>query len=66
MIASPSLTDRQRQVLYVYALTGSYKATAHELGIGYPTVKHHIAEVIHRLGVESAVQAVLVVFGRVA
>jgi len=60
------ITDRQRQVLYVYALTGSYKETAHELGIALPTVRCNLVEVRRRLGVATSVQAVLIIFGRVA
>jgi DNA-binding NarL/FixJ family response regulator len=73
MIASPSLTperfsltDRQRHVLYVYGTTGSYKQTAHELGIACTTVHVTLAEIRRRLGVATSVQAVLIVFGRVA
>ena len=65
MIAS-HLTDRQRHVLYVYGATGSYKATAHELGIARSTVRATLADVRKRLDVPSSVQAVLIVFGRVA
>jgi DNA-binding CsgD family transcriptional regulator len=69
MIASPSLTDltpRQIEVLWTYAQRGSYKATAHELGIACTTVHVTLAEIRRRLGVSTSVQAVLIVFGRVA
>ena len=65
-LAPARITDRQRQVLYVYALTGSYKETAPELGIALPTVRCNLVEVRRRLGVTTSVQAVLIIFGRVA
>ncbi len=65
MIAVPSLTDRQREVLYAYAKCGSYKQTARELGIACTTVHVTLAEIRRRLGVPTSVQAVLIVFGKV-
>jgi DNA-binding NarL/FixJ family response regulator len=64
MIASPSLTDRQLDVLRAYAECGSYKIAARRLGLSWRDYKRQLAVIRDRLEVETTVQAVFVVFGR--
>lgn len=60
------LTRRQLEVLRTYAQTGDYQATATKLGIKRATVNATLVSVRQRLGVQTTVQAVWLVFGRAA
>lgn len=60
------LTPRQLEVLRTYAELGDYLATAHKLGITRATVNATLVSVRQRLGVQTTVQAVWLVFGRAA
>lgn len=60
--SGPHLTDRQLQVLRVYAETGSRKLAAEQLGISEYAVASRLARIRCVLGVETTVQAVFVTF----
>jgi DNA-binding NarL/FixJ family response regulator len=53
------LTDKQLEVLARLARGASNKGIARELDIAETTVKTHVSAILHRLGVKSRVQAVL-------
>jgi DNA-binding CsgD family transcriptional regulator len=60
----PQLTRREREVVELYASTGSAKIVAAQLGIAPGTVKTHLANARSRAGVDTTVQlVVLVVLG---
>lgn len=56
------LTERQLEILRAYAETGSQKMTARRCGISPFTVRATLQNIRSRLGVDSTVQAVLIVF----
>ena len=56
--AFPQLTPRQLAVLRVLLRGASDKVIARELDIALTTVKTHVAEVLHRLGVAGRAEAV--------
>lgn len=51
------LTERERQVLALVAEGKSNKEIARALTISVSTVKAHVSSVIHKLGVESRLEA---------
>ena len=51
-------TARQVEVLETYLATGSYRATAAELGIAYGTVRGHLVNLRLILGCDNTAQAV--------
>lgn len=53
------LTDKQLEVLEGLSRGVSNKAIARDLDIAETTVKTHVSAILHRLGVQSRVQAVL-------
>lgn len=57
------LTARQVEILRVYAATGSMKITADRCGVATTTIRHTLANVRSRLGVDSTIQAAMIVFG---
>jgi DNA-binding CsgD family transcriptional regulator len=57
------LTARQREVLWAFGETGSYKITGARCGITRQTVKATLVTIRSKLDVETSVQAVLIVFG---
>lgn len=52
------LSPRQRQVLALLADGLGSGAIARRLGLSLPTVRNHIAAVLHRLGCHSQLEAV--------
>ncbi len=52
------LSPRQRQVLTLLADGFRPGAIARRLGISLPTVRNHVAAVLHRLGCHSQLEAV--------
>jgi DNA-binding CsgD family transcriptional regulator len=52
-----SLTPRQREALAAYARTGNQREAAERLGIGYQTVKNHLAAAYAALDVGGAIDA---------
>lgn len=57
------LTKRQREVWERIALGRMNKTIAHELGIGEPTVKHHIHLLCEIAGVSNRVKLALLYYG---
>jgi DNA-binding CsgD family transcriptional regulator len=53
-----TLTPRQRSVLRLLAQGKPNKVTAYELGVSESTVKAHVSEVLHKLGVYSRARAI--------
>ena len=53
-------TERQIAVLEAYLATGSYRAAAAELGIGYSTVRGHLVNLRLKLGCDNTAQATYV------
>ena len=53
------LTPRQAQVLHLLARGCSTEQMAEELGIAQDTVRNHVREILHRLGVHSRLEAVI-------
>ena len=53
-------TERQLEVLEAYLATGSYRAAAAELGVGYGTVRGHLVNLRLKLGCDNTAQAVYV------
>ena len=51
------LTDRERQVLKTIAAGLSNKVIGHKLGITEGTVKVHVKNLLHKLGLRSRVEA---------
>ena len=60
------LTERQIEILRAYAETGSQKITARRCGISPSTVRVTLANIRSRLGVETSIQAAMIVFGEPA
>jgi NarL family two-component system response regulator LiaR len=54
------LTPRQREILRLLALGLENKQIARRLGIGVHTVKTHVSRVLHKLGVSSRTEAVVI------
>jgi DNA-binding CsgD family transcriptional regulator len=52
------LTEREREVLAYAAEGHAHKMIAYELGIGVPTVSHHLAHAARKLGVPSRLDLV--------
>ena len=57
------LTERQIEILRAYAETGSQKITARRCGVASSTVRVTLQNIRSRLGVDTTVQAVMIVFG---
>ncbi|MAB99873.1 MAG: two-component system response regulator NarL [Pseudomonadaceae bacterium] len=55
--ATPSLTDREQQVLRMIAKGLSNKMLGNKLGITEGTVKVHVKNLLHKLGLRSRVEA---------
>ncbi|AKJ99925.1 MULTISPECIES: two-component system response regulator NarL [Pseudomonas] len=55
--AEVELTDRERQVLKTIAAGYSNKVIGHKLGITEGTVKVHVKNLLHKLGLRSRVEA---------
>lgn len=51
-------TDRELEVLLAVCVAGGTKAAAHQLGISVSTVKNHMTNLHHRLGVSTTAAAV--------
>lgn len=51
------LTPRQHEALAAYALTGSWKQVAHQLGLGLATLKSMTTIIYRALGVSGAIPA---------
>ncbi|HEY3541582.1 MAG TPA: LuxR C-terminal-related transcriptional regulator [Gaiellaceae bacterium] len=58
LLADATLSPRQRQVLSLLADGHGPSAIARELELSLPTVRNHIAAVLHRLGCHSQLEAV--------
>jgi DNA-binding CsgD family transcriptional regulator len=58
---APQLTAREREVVTLYASTGSAKIVAAQLGIRPGTVKAHLSNARSRAGVDTTVQLVVLV-----
>lgn len=58
LVNDPPLSPRQRQVLDLLADGFGPNAIARRLGLSLPTVRNHIAAVLHRLGCHSQLEAV--------
>ncbi len=58
LVDDPPLSPRQRQVLDLLADGFGPNAIARRLGLSLPTVRNHIAAVLHRLGCHSQLEAV--------
>ena len=58
-VAVPDLTDRQRDILALVAAGHSNKEIRYRLGIAERTVRAHLTELFHSLGVGSRMQAVV-------
>jgi len=56
-ISQIDLTDRERQVLKIIAGGHSNKTIGHKLGITEGTVKVHVKNLLHKLGLRSRVEA---------
>ncbi|HAR07945.1 LuxR C-terminal-related transcriptional regulator, partial [uncultured Cobetia sp.] len=54
-----TLTTKQRGVLERMVLGESNKMIAWQLGVAETTVKSHVSAILHKLGVASRVQAIL-------
>jgi DNA-binding CsgD family transcriptional regulator len=54
------LSPRQRQVLDLLADGVGPSAIARGLGLSQPTVRNHVAAVLHRLGCHSQLEAVAI------
>lgn len=57
------ITPRQLEILRAYAETGSQKIVADLCGCSVDNVRHTLANIRSRLGVESTIQAAMIVFG---
>ena len=57
--ATPSLTNREREILSLVVAGAANKAIARRLGISEKTVKGHLTNVFTRLGVSDRTQAAL-------
>ena len=53
------LTKREKEIFTLLTFNKTTKQIAEELCISEKTVRNHISNVIHKLGVESRIQAVL-------
>ncbi len=55
---SPELSDREREILLLVAAGLSNQAIAERLVISVTTVKTHVGNIFHKLGVRSRIQAI--------
>jgi LuxR family maltose regulon positive regulatory protein len=55
---SPELSDREREILLLVAAGLSNQAIAERLVISITTVKTHVGNIFHKLGVSSRIQAI--------
>jgi LuxR family maltose regulon positive regulatory protein len=55
---SPELSDREREILSLVAAGLSNQAIAERLVISITTVKTHVRNIFHKLGVSSRIQAI--------
>ncbi len=58
LLDDPPLSPRQRQVLDLLADGHGPATIARRLGLSVPTVRNHVAAVLHRLGCHSQLEAV--------
>jgi len=58
LVDEPLLSPRQRQVLTLLADGLGPPAIARRLGLSLPTVRNHVAAVLHRLECHSQLEAV--------
>jgi DNA-binding CsgD family transcriptional regulator len=58
LLEDQPLSPRQRQVLDLLADGCGPNAIARRLGLSVPTVRNHVAAVLHRLGCHSQLEAV--------
>ncbi len=58
LLDDPPLSPRQRQVLDLLADGLGPATIARRLGLSVPTVRNHVAAVLHRLGCHSQLEAV--------
>ncbi len=59
-----AVTDRQLEVLGVVVASGTIKGAAHELGLSASTVRQHLESIRQRLGVETTMQAAVLLAAR--
>ena len=64
LLDEPTLSPRQRQVLALLADGLSPRVIALQLGLSLPTVRNHVAAVLHRLDCHSQLEAVAVAHRR--
>ena len=51
------LTERERLTLALYAVSGSQKQVAHEMGISLQTIKNNVGAAYLKLGASNAIEA---------